>query len=138
MTRRSMLLLSLAGSACAPLGVTTAGDRGRTRPIQTVRGVIPAGRLGITLMHEHVLVDFIGADEVSASRYDADQAFAAVLPHLQQARALGCETLVECTPAYLGRDPALLRRLSEASDIHILTNTGYYGAATDRYLPRHA
>ncbi len=89
-------------------------------------------------MHEHVLVDFIGADKVSPTRYDPDAAFAAALPHLRQARALGCETLVECTPAYLGRDPALLRRLSEASGIHILTNTGYYGAANDRHLPAHA
>ena len=33
-------------------------------------------------MHEHVLVDFIGADEVSPSRYDADAVFSTVLPHL--------------------------------------------------------
>ena len=32
----------------------------------------------------------------------------------------------------------LLRRLSEASGLHILSNTGYYGAAKDKHLPRHA
>lgn len=32
----------------------------------------------------------------------------------------------------------LLKRLSEASDIHILSNTGYYGAAQDKHLPPHA
>ncbi len=89
-------------------------------------------------MHEHVLVDFIGAAEVSPSRYDADAVFKAVLPHLQQARTLGCVTLVECTPAYLGRDPRLLKRLSEASGVHILSNTGYYGAAKDKHVPAHA
>jgi phosphotriesterase-related protein len=89
-------------------------------------------------MHEHVLVDFIGADHVSPARYDRDQVFATVLPHLKQARALGCETLVECTPAFLGRDPLLLKRLSEASGIQILSNTGYYGAAKDKHLPAHA
>ena len=89
-------------------------------------------------MHEHVLVDFIGAAEASPSRYDADAVFKAVLPYLQQARTLGCDTLVECTPAYLGRDPALLKRLSEASGVHILSNTGYYGAAKDKHLPAHA
>jgi phosphotriesterase-related protein len=46
--------------------------------------------------------------------------------------------LVECTPAYLGRDPELLRRLSEASGLNILTNTGYYGASNDKYVPQHA
>ena len=89
-------------------------------------------------MHEHVLVDFIGAAAVSPSRYDADEAFKAVLPYLQEARRLGCATLVECTPAYLGRAPRLLRRLSEASGVHILSNTGYYGAAKDKHLPPHA
>jgi phosphotriesterase-related protein len=89
-------------------------------------------------MHEHVLVDFIGADQVSTSRYDAAQALKVILPHIAQAKALGCETLVECTPAYLGRDVLLLKRLSDASGVNILTNTGYYGAAKDKHLPRHA
>jgi phosphotriesterase-related protein len=131
---------ALLGSACAssrPSG-PSSGDSPIPTTIETVTGKIAASRLGITLMHEHVLVDFIGADQVNPNRYDANHAFATVLPHLRQVRALGCETLVECTPAYLGRDPALLRRLSEAAEIHILSNTGYYGAARDKHLPRHA
>jgi phosphotriesterase-related protein len=110
----------------------------RAARIETVTGSVAADRLGVTLMHEHVLVDFIGAAQVSPSRYDADAVFQAVLPHLQHVKQLGCSTLVECTPAYLGRDPRLLRRLSEASGLHILTNTGYYGAANDKHLPAHA
>jgi phosphotriesterase-related protein len=94
--------------------------------------------MGPTLVHEHVLVDFIGAEKVSRSRYDADEAFRTALPHLKELYARGCRTLIECTPAYLGRDPALLRRLSEASGLHIVTNTGYYGAANDIAIPRHA
>ena len=89
-------------------------------------------------MHEHVLVDFIGADQASPSRYDADQAFKVILPYLIKAKNDGCQTLVECTPAYLGRDIRLLRRLSEASGVNILTNTGYYGAAKDKHLPPQA
>jgi phosphotriesterase-related protein len=110
----------------------------RAARIETVTGPVAADRLGITLMHEHVLVDFIGAAQVSPSRYDADAAFHAVLPHLHHVKRLGCSTLVECTPAYLGRDVRLLRRLSEASKLHILSNTGYYGAANDKHLPAHA
>ena len=106
--------------------------------VQTVTGPIAATRLGLTLMHEHVLVDFIGADQVSPQRYDANHAFTTVLPHLLQARQHGCATLVECTPAYLGRDVTLLKRLSEASGLHILSNTGYYGAAKDKHLPQFA
>jgi phosphotriesterase-related protein len=32
----------------------------------------------------------------------------------------------------------LLKRLSDASGLNILTNTGYYGAAGEKYLPAHA
>src|SRR5262249_5621927 len=60
------------------------------------------------------------------------------LPHLKRVRELGCRTFVECTPAYLGRDPALLKRLAEASGLQVLTNTGYYGAVKGKYLPAHA
>jgi phosphotriesterase-related protein len=104
----------------------------------TVSGEVSPDALGVTLPHEHVLVDFIGAEKVSRDRYDADEAFEAVLPHLQQVKALGCETLVECTPAYIGRDPELLKRLADTTDLHLLTNTGYYGAANDKYVPAHA
>lgn len=110
----------------------------RPAQINTVRGAIPYDKLGITLMHEHVLVDFIGADKVNRERYDADEVFNVALPFLKKIYALGCRTFVDCTPAYLGRDPKLLRRLSEASSLNILTNTGYYGASNDKYVPRQA
>jgi len=106
--------------------------------VLTVRGPVDPAELGTTLVHEHVLVDFVGADKVSRQRYDAEEAFRTVLPHLMALKQRGGRTLVECTPAWLGRDPALLRRLSEASGLHIVTNTGYYGASQHKYLPAHA
>lgn len=109
-----------------------------TLHIMAVDGPHPADSIGLTLPHEHVLVDFIGADKTSRDRYDPDRVFNAVLPHLQQAKTAGVRTLVECTPAYIGRDPALLKRLSSASGLTILTNTGYYGAAGGKFIPAHA
>ncbi len=140
-TRRELIvgIAGLAATVPARAERPAASQRsGAARVVQTTNGPVAADRLGLTLMHEHVLVDFIGADQVSVSRYDADHAFKVILPHLAQARTLGCETLVECTPAYLGRDVLLLKRLSEASGLNILSNTGYYGAAKDKHVPRHA
>jgi predicted metal-dependent phosphotriesterase family hydrolase len=108
------------------------------RQVNTVRGPVKPAELGITLIHEHILVDFIGAKEASPSRYDADEVFRTALPKLNELRQAGCRTLVECTPAFLGRDPRLLRRLSEASGLHLITNTGLYGANRDRHVPRYA
>jgi phosphotriesterase-related protein len=106
--------------------------------VWTVTGPVAPADLGTTLVHEHVLVDFVGADKVGRHRYDAEEAFRVILPHLAALKQRGCRTLVECTPAYIGRDPVLLRRLSETSGLHILTNTGYYGAANDKFVPAHA
>jgi len=106
--------------------------------IMTVSGPIPAEEIGQTLTHEHVLVDFGGAATAGRHRYDADKAFDLVLPYLQSARSEGVRTFVECTPEYLGRDVELLRRLSDASGVRIVTNTGYYGAVNDKFVPEHA
>ncbi|MBM3853621.1 MAG: phosphotriesterase [Verrucomicrobia bacterium] len=106
--------------------------------VMTVRGKRPAGSLGFVLPHEHVLVDFIGAAEVSPARYDAAVAYEKIKPFLDEAKALGCATLFECTPAYLGRDPRLLVRLSEATGLNLVTNTGYYAARQNKFLPAHA
>jgi phosphotriesterase-related protein len=129
-----------AGVAGAPsrLVAGAAPFPSAARTIHTVRGPIDVDQMGVTLVHEHVLVDFVGADKVSRSRYDAEEVFRTVLPRLEELRERGCRTLLECTPAYLGRDPPLLRRLSEASGLQIVTNTGYYGAANDIAVPQHA
>jgi phosphotriesterase-related protein len=137
-TRRRFLKAGCA-LAAAPWG--TVFPKGRTQDtpqIMTVTGPIDPAGLGVTLPHEHVLVDFIGADKVSKDRYQADEAFRVALPHLRRIKELGCRSLVECTPAFLGRDPALLRRLSEASGLQIITNTGYYSAVEGKFLPTHA
>jgi phosphotriesterase-related protein len=131
---RRAFLSSLSAFALAP----AAAQAARGGRVNTVTGPARASDLGVTLTHEHVLVDFVGADKVRRDRYDADEAFRVALPHLEALKARGCRTLLECTPAYLGRDVALLQRLSKASGLRILTNTGYYGAAADKFVPAHA
>jgi phosphotriesterase-related protein len=106
--------------------------------IMTVNGPIPSGQMGITLTHEHILVDFIGADSINDGRWDRSKVIKIVLPYLNQIKEPGCRTFVDCTPAYLGRDPLLLKSVSDSSGINILTNTGYYGAANNKYVPRFA
>src|SRR5512135_3611425 len=133
---RREFLLSVAGFGLAlPRWTASLSE---PEVAMTVRGPVPAQDLGMTLMHEHVMVDFIGAAQVAKDRYDPDEVFRVVLPHLASIRSLGCRTLVECTPAYLGRDPVLLTRLSGASGVRLVTNTGYYGASGGKYLPREA
>jgi phosphotriesterase-related protein len=137
MHRREFLQTTLALAMLSRPGRLMA-DEPYEGQVVTITGPVPPDKLGTTLPHEHVLVDFIGADRVSPDRYDRDEVVEVVLPHLKQVREAGCETLVECTPAYLGRDPLLLKRLSQASGLRMLTNTGYYGARQGMFLPEHA
>ena len=106
--------------------------------IMTVNGPISSRDMGVSLVHEHILVDFIGADKITEQRWDKSKVIERSLPFLKQIKDLGCQTLVECTPEYLGRDPLLLKFLSYSSGLNIITNTGYYGAANNKFLPQHA
>src|SRR5687768_11758588 len=138
MQRREFLHVLGGGALAATATSGAAAPAAGPLQVQTVLGPIAAKELGRTLPHEHVLVDFVGADTVSPARYDANQVFNLVLPHLKQARELGVRSLFECTPAFLGRDPRLLARLSEASGLHLITNTGFYGARQNKFIPRFA
>jgi phosphotriesterase-related protein len=108
-----------------------------TGKVMTVTGAIDPEAMGFTLPHEHIMSTF-GAEAARYPTYDVDKLLAVVLPYLQRVKALGCQTVVDSTAAYFGRHPELLNRISIASGLHILTNTGYYGAADDRYVPPHA
>ena len=101
-------------------------------------GAALAGKAASVLVHEHVLVDFVGADQIRPGRYDGDEVFRIARPKLDEVRRLGCRRLVECTPNFLGRDPGLLARLSDAVGIEIWSNTGLYGAADHKFVPAFA
>jgi phosphotriesterase-related protein len=106
--------------------------------IMSVNGPVPSEKMGISLTHEHILVDFIGADSINSNRWDRSKAIERSLPYLKQIKNLGCQTFVDCTPAFLGRDPILLKRLSDSSGLNIITNTGYYGANKSKFIPLYA
>lgn len=108
------------------------------KKINTVNGTIDADELGKTLSHEHIMVDFIGADSAGPGRYNREDVINMALPYLKELKGMGYQSIVECTPAYLGRDVHILKALSEKSGLNILTNTGYYGAQNNKFLPEHA
>jgi phosphotriesterase-related protein len=103
--------------------------------IMTVTGPIDADKLGTALIHEHILVDFIGAALYDPQRWNDDDVVKKVLPYLKEVRNAGCKSIVDCTPNFLGRDVSLLQRLSRESGLSIITNTGYYGGSDEKFLP---
>lgn len=104
----------------------------------TVNGPLSAYAMGFSLIHEHILVDFIGAANYDPTRWEHEKVIHKVSPFLQELKAAGCKTFIDCTPNYLGRDARLLQRLSDLTGLQMITNTGYYGGSDNKYLPQHA
>jgi phosphotriesterase-related protein len=109
-----------------------------TIKVITVNGSINASEMGTTLVHEHILVDWIGADSTGYHRWDRDEVVERVLPFVMEAKERGVDTIIECTGRYLGHDPYVVAELSRQSGVQFLTNTGYYGAAENQFIPRQA
>ncbi len=122
-------MASGAGSAAAESAPTPA-----VLAVMTVTGPVPIEDLGLVLAHEHVMSTF-GAEPAAMPQYDDAAVMTVVSPSLIALREAGVGAVVEATAAYFGRDPRLLRQISERTGVKLITNTGYYGAANGRYLP---
>jgi phosphotriesterase-related protein len=134
MLRRTLLSGTLVAGLSLP-GRTE--DKAIDGMVMTVRGPVKPSALGLMLAHEHLFSNF-GGDPAEWAAYEEEALMAAVLPYLVKVRQMGCDSIADATAAWFGRRPDLLQKLSIASGIHVLTNTGYYGAANDRYVPRSA
>jgi phosphotriesterase-related protein len=119
----------------------------------TVRGPIPAGHLGVTLTHEHVLndcrcwwhepkeperrhlasgpvrIEILGELRVdpfaSLDNCALDDEPLAVA-ELARFKDAGGASVVDPTCRGIGRDPAALARISEATGLNIVMGSGYY------------
>ena len=96
--------------------------------IQTVLGPIEAAALGFTLPHEHTQIALWHIE----GRWDYWQLTRdepLILDELGKFRAAGGSGLVDLTLPGVGRDPAWLRRLAEASGLHLVMGCGWYRTA---------
>ncbi|HWN96373.1 MAG TPA: twin-arginine translocation signal domain-containing protein, partial [Methylomirabilota bacterium] len=99
-SRRTFLRTTsmMAGAAVlAPVGRLFGADK-LDGKIMTVLGPIAPDKLGITLTHEHGVVDFLGAEKSKTLRHDREEAFQTILPYLKRLKENGGQSFVECTP----------------------------------------
>jgi phosphotriesterase-related protein len=94
--------------------------------VNTVTGPIEAGQLGWTMPHEHIVVAWDGTFldstlEVDWQKLEDDAAGA-----LTRARESGIDSFIDMTTIEMGRDPALMKRLSEKSGLQIICCTGLF------------
>jgi phosphotriesterase-related protein len=129
----------------------------RSGKVMTVSGPIAADRLGVTLMHEHILNDcrcWWHAPKTAARQYLVE-GFVCIeilgelrqdpfvnkhnitldneplaIEELRAFAAEGGQTVVEPTCQGIGRDPLALRRISKATGLNIVMGAGYYLASS--------
>jgi len=100
--------------------------------INTVRGQIPAEKLGLTLPHEHIFTDLRGPLSPEYAVADPEHVVQVMKPFLDEIFELGVSALVECSTMGVGRNPEILRKIAENTPIHIIAPTGVY---TEAYVP---
>jgi predicted metal-dependent phosphotriesterase family hydrolase len=93
--------------------------------VMTVRGPIAADQLGFVQPHEHLLLNV----EWIETRWSLDGILddeALAVEELSAYRAAGGQSIFDLTNAGLRRNPEAVRRISEATGVHVVMGCGWY------------
>jgi len=96
------------------------------KQVQTVLGPVPVEQLGVTLMHEHLVIGWPGWIFDPLARFDRMKVTSLLIQRLHELRALGVSTFVDPCPIELGRNPELAAEVAEATGMNIICATGLY------------
>ena len=106
--------------------------------VQDVKGIQQIDSNQVWLTHEHIMVDFIGADSIQPNRWNIDSVRKEIVPFLEELKEFKVNYFVDATPNYLGRDVLLLEKIADRTGLHIITNTGLYGVRNNKFIPEYA
>ncbi|MEW9677459.1 phosphotriesterase-related protein [Lentibacillus sp. L22] len=95
--------------------------------IETVTGKVPVADMGKTLIHEHFQFGYPGySGDITLGPYNREDAVRAGIEAAKTVMKYGVKTVVDPTPNECGRDPEVLKDISEATGLQIVCATGYY------------
>ena len=95
--------------------------------IQTVTGRARPEELGMTLVHEHLLIGFPGwFMDALAPKFQRAEALARGVDRLQELRGHGVSTFLDPCPMDLGRDVEFMAEVAQRSGMRIVCTTGAY------------
>ena len=95
--------------------------------VQTVTEACSPEALGLTLMHEHLLVGWPGWEAYAAEdRAQRRERLARCVDQMQELHGLGVRTLLDPCPIDLGRDVELMAEVAQRSGVRIVCATGLY------------
>lgn len=94
--------------------------------IQTVTGVLDEDKVRNTLSHEHFVFGKPGVYGDKGNCYDRETAFLHGLEMLKMTEKYNMNLMVDATTIECGRDPYLLKKLSEETGISVVCSTGFF------------
>ena len=95
--------------------------------IATTTGETTSARLGRTLMHEHLVIGYPGAESHSSHPGPGpEDQFAICVDRIGELQDLGFNSLLDPCPADLGRDVELAARVEQETGFQIICATGLY------------
>jgi len=94
--------------------------------INTCSGQIDSRDLGITLMHEHVIVVERNLRDTFPGWFDEEDTISFFCSEMEKLKKMGLKTFVDATPINLGRDVRVLAKAAEQSGLNILCCSGLY------------
>jgi phosphotriesterase-related protein len=93
------------------------------KKVVTVKGPVSADDLGITLMHEHLIVDLYEFFYIYEYIVDDE---ALLIEEVMYFKRCGGGTIVDVTNIGAGRDPRAALRISEATGLHVVLGSAWY------------
>ena len=120
---------ALAAASCAPNRAAPQPRTGGRTPgfVQTVLGPIDATKMGVTLPHEHLFAASAGLLTTWPELFGGRTAFRdKVVERLRGLKDAGVNTIVDVTPADVGRDIRFMEDVSRRSGIQIVACTGHW------------
>jgi phosphotriesterase-related protein len=100
------------------------------KKIQTVQGLLDPDKLGITLIHEHFVCGHPGWEgDQTIAPFDRTVCVQKGLHMAEEIKKYGVKTVVDGTPNDLGRNPEILKEISEKGGINIVCASGYFAEA---------
>ncbi len=139
MDRRSLIKISLASGTYLALSGCAHTSKTSKSTAMTVNGPISTTDMGWTLPHEHLFLDFRPLEKQLALpiNIDFENVSSNVLPHLQEVKKAGIQTIVDPIAVGAGRSPTVLKKLSTISDVNIIMATGAYLTANEMFIPQY-
>lgn len=91
--------------------------------IRTVCGDISPNQLGVTMCHEHFIVDLSIVRKDNESKIEKVEE---VIPEIKKMMELGVQSTIEVTTNDMYRDVIKLKEISEKTKLNIVAATGFY------------